>query len=623
MTRSKRSGQAGKRYPGVSAATNPIAKAIARANASGQITNPASMDDALRYYQRGELAASELALANYLKARPDCPSGANLKAIILARTGRYDEAESVLKGLVASQPKFVDGHTNLGFLLQQRQRFDEAERSLRQALALSPQHADAWLNLGLVLNTLKRHDEAEAAYRRTLELAPGSAQAHFNLAKMAQDRFDFAAAHAGYRRALQLDPKFHDAWANLIFTQHYLDEHDPAQICRESRKLAALSGQGVVPHRHAPLSPMNGRPLRIGFVSGDLRDHPVGYFLEHLIQASDLQRLNFYAYSTSRTEDALTASIKPYFAAWQVVDAVNDPGLAQAILADKIDILVDLAGYSAGNRLSVFAYRPAPIQVSWLGYFATTGLPAMDYVLADPYCVPIGEEAFFSEKVWRLPHSRFCFSPPANAPLGTPLPALAGQPFTFACYQNLSKVNGKVLALWSKILKGSPQARLKIQAVQLADPADRSGFEARLRGAGIDPSRVVLAAAVPRSDYLDSYRGVDLLLDTFPYPGGTTTVEALWMGVPTLTLSTPGMLGRQGSGILATQGLDEFICADAERYVAEAIAWAQPERWARLALLRQGLRERMAVSPLVDARGFARDLEHAFYAMHAQGIAAA
>jgi predicted O-linked N-acetylglucosamine transferase (SPINDLY family) len=319
--------------------------------------------------------------------------------------------------------------------------------------------------------------------------------------------------------------------------------------------------------------------------------------------------LRLLAYANDPTSDELTESIRPVFEAWHTVDLWTDERLAAQIRSDGVDILVDLSGRTAGNRLPVFAAKPAPLQVSWLGYFASTGLPQMDAILADPVCVPEGEESLYVEQVVRLPHTRLCMSPPVAAPGPSAPPVLSNGFITFGCYQTLPKINAGVLAAWAHILTSCPQARLRLQAPQFRDAGQLARFGERLRAAGIDAARVDLLPPVSRAQYLDSYSQVDILLDTFPYPGGTTTAEALWMGVPTLTLAMPGMLGRQGQAMLCNLGLHDWVTHNEADYVAQAVAWGQggDQVAERLQSLRQQVRSQAASSPLFDAPRFARD----------------
>jgi len=281
------------------------------------------------------------------------------------------------------------------------------------------------------------------------------------------------------------------------------------------------------------------------------------------------------------------------------------------IHTDGVHVLIDLSGHSTQNRLPVFAWKPAPVQVSWLGYFATTGLAEMDYLLADEVGVPEKLQDQFTESIWYLPDTRLCFTAPSVALDVNPLPALSGDSITFGCYQNLTKVGPEVLATWGKIFAALPEARLHIQCKQLAEPSQREHLAQQLKQHGITPERVSMHGAIQRDDYLKSHAEIDLILDTFPYPGGTTTCEALWMGVPTVTLAGNSMLARQGASILTAAGLGDWVATSREDYIAKAIEMARDKD--RLATLRDNLRKQVLASPLFDAQRFARNFEDALW----------
>jgi protein O-GlcNAc transferase len=330
--------------------------------------------------------------------------------------------------------------------------------------------------------------------------------------------------------------------------------------------------------------------LRVGLVSGDLCDHPVAYFLENLLVQLDHDRIELIAYPTRHKQDDLTARIRRHFSAWKPLTGLSDEAAARLIHADGVHVLIDMSGHTGYNRLPVFAWKPAPVQVTWLGYFATTGVAEMDYLLADEAGVPAARQAQFTETVWYLPDTRLCFSAPGVELPVAPLPALSKGRFTFGNFQNLAKVGDEVLAAWGDILSALPDARLRIQTYQL----DVHG-------------------SAQRAAYLAAHAEVDMILDTFPYPGGTTTCEALWMGVPTLTLAGDSLLARQGASLLSAAGLAQWVANSQEEYVAKAVAFASdlPE----LAALRAGLREQVLASPLFDAPRFARHFEEALWGM--------
>jgi protein O-GlcNAc transferase len=276
-------------------------------------------------------------------------------------------------------------------------------------------------------------------------------------------------------------------------------------------------------------------------------------------------------------------------------------------------VLLDLSGHTAKNRLPMFAWKPAPVQVSWLGYFASTGVAEMDYLLADATGVPHQHQSHFSETVWYLPDTRLCFTPPNTDLAVTPLPSLSNGFVTFGCYQNLAKVTDEVLNVWGRIFAALPQARLRLVSKYLKDPSVVAQLQLRLQQCGIAASRISLHGAIPRQDYLASHAGVDMVLDTFPYPGGTTTCESLWMGVPTLTLAGDTLLSRQGASLMTAAGLPDWIATSEDDYVAKAIAFSQ--NVPQLATLRAGLREQVRTSPLFDAPRFAKHFEQALWEM--------
>jgi predicted O-linked N-acetylglucosamine transferase (SPINDLY family) len=353
--------------------------------------------------------------------------------------------------------------------------------------------------------------------------------------------------------------------------------------------------------------------LRVGLVSGDLGEHPVGYFLQGLLAQLDRSRLEVFAYPTHRRSDALTERIRSHCAGWTPLFGRDDAEAARQIRADGVHVLFDLAGHSAHNRLPVFAFRPSPVQATWLGYFATTGVAEIDYLLADPVGVPPEHRSHFSETIWYLPETRLCFTPPSVDLPVAPAPALADGTLTFGSFQDLTKVNEAVLALWARVLADVPKARLRLQNKQSADSTVRRQLGQRLQALGVAADRVSMHGPQPREGYLAAHAEVDLILDTFPFPGGTTTCEALWMGVPTVTLAGDRLIGLQGASLLAAAGLSDWVAATPAEYVDKALAFSGD--LPALARLRAGLRPRLLASPLFDAPRFARHFEAAVWAM--------
>lgn len=563
---------------------------------------------AVALQQKEEIGQALVVMEAQAARWPEEPDVQNLTAVLLAQHRRFDEAIAAWKKVLQADPHNVNVLSNLGRACERMGQHAQSLAYLEDALRHDPVHQDALLNIGVTLQNMGRLEQALQHFRRLLELHPGHVQCLFNIATVQQHQLDFAAAHATYQQVLACSPGHIDAQANLIFTQHYVMPQEPENIARRARVLGQAYAALHVPYRDWPVTPQAGRRLRIGLVSADLRDHPVGYFLEGLLGSGAASGFDWVAYANSHVVSALMQRIQPRFSRWHTVYTWSDDQLARQIRADQVDVLIDLSGYTAGHRLGVFARRPAPVQITWLGYWGTTGIPAMTAVLADPHCVPPHEEHWFSEKVWRLPNSRYCFQPPQDAPAPGPLPAQQRGHITFGCFQELAKINDTVLALWGRIAQQLPDAHWRIQSTRLGEASpDRTQLLQRMRKAGIAGEQIALHGPMPRAEYLRAYGEVDVLLDTFCYPGGTTTAEALWMGVPTVTLATPGMLGRQGQQVMSAAGLAPWVCHSQQQYADMAVQLGHPSSWQVLGQLRQALRHHLPSTMLFHQEQFARD----------------
>jgi protein O-GlcNAc transferase len=588
--------------------------------------NPADFD---AHYLLGSLARERgewlEAIARYreaLKVNPEFDVCRRDLCISLAHTGQIREARAALEQGPAFAPDSADFYYFRGNLRLAADEYDHALADFSEAAKLQPRDASILINLGVA--QLKRREVFPAleTYRSILAFEPDNVQAHANMAIAYQQSSQLDLAIQSYRHALELNPEFLNAHQNLLFALTYVPGLAPAEYLAEARRYGERVAARAKPYAQWLCTPpaAQARPLRVGFVSGDLRRHPVGMFLENILAEVDPAKLELVAYSSTVSEDVLTERLKSRFSEWYPVAALPDEAIAKKIHADKIDVLVDLAGHTGLNRLSVFAWKAAPVQVSWLGYWASTGLAEIDYILVDPVSVPDTDAQFFSEKLWHVPDTRLCLSPPAtNRPVEvTGLPALSKGFVTFGSYQILNKISDRTLALWSQVLARLPSARLRVQSLPLAFPDAVSNMQKRLTAAGIDIARVDLRGGALYEDYLDSYGEVDFVLDTFPFPGGTTTAEALWMGVPTLTLTGNSLLARQGESMMRSVGLGDWVAGSEQEYVE--IALARAHDLDALAELRASLRARALASPLFDAVRFARNLENAFAAMvHAKG----
>lgn len=566
----------------------------------------------------------EDALACYQQALTLQPGAApvhNHLGNTLLKFGRSAEAEENFRRAIELSPDFVAAHHNLGLLLTgDSRRSDEAEACFRRAIALDPNYPPAYGALAATLLHKGRVFDAEVYSRKALALVPFFVEAHKTLAAAlcAQGRYDEAENH--YAEALRINPSNFEAHSSLLFFYCYRGQG----TAQRTLEVAQHSSQLVNKHASRRMFkhwPVNAAPerLRVGLVSGDLKSHPVGFFLESILSHIDRERLELFAYPTNRNEDGLTQRIKPLFNRWTPIRELSYFDAAKTIHRDAVHVLLDLSGHTVFNQLPLFGWRPAPVQASWLGYFATTGIEQMDYLLADPVCIPSEVRDQFTEEVWNLPETRLCFTAPQSDLAVSPLPARDRGYVTFGCFQNPAKINDDVLQLWSQVLARLPTSRLRLQDKPFGDPRFAEHFTQRCVALGIDAQRLLIHADSPREQYLAAHGEVDIVLDTFPYPGGTTTCEALWMGVPTLTLAGDTMIARQGASLLTAAGLPEWIAGSDAEYVDKAVAFAGD--LAQLTELRASLRQKVLASPLFDAARFARHLEDALWGMwQAKGI---
>lgn len=420
-------------------------------------------------------------------------------------------------------------------------------------------------------------------------------------------------AVAIHRKAIDLTPDLAEAHSNLLFTLNYTAALEPAQAWAEARQFGRMVAGRVSSPFKSWTCAIPPERLRVGLVSGDLCRHPVGYFLEAVLGRIDPRRLELVAYPTVNNDDELSARLRRHLAVWAPLVGLGDEAAARRIHGDGIHVLVDLSGHTAHNRLPLFAWRPAPVQATWLGYFATTGVAEIDYILADPHVAPPEEDGDFTEAVWRLPESYLCFTPPDLAIDVAPSPAQASGTITFGCFNNLSKINDRVVALWARSLTAVPGSLLFLKTKQLSDRAIREDLQRRFAAHDIAGERLILEGSSPRAELLQSYHRVDIALDPFPYPGGTTSVEALWMGVPVLTRRGDRFLGHLGESITRNAGLADWIADDDDDFVIKAAAHASDV--SRLSRLRAGLRHQVLASPLFDAERFAHHFEAAMWGM--------
>ncbi len=603
---------------------------------------------ALRDYDQCHYHKLIAELEPLLERHPDWGEGQHLLGASLCLLNRLDRAEPALRRAITLLPGRSEIWDHLAILLVRLGQYEDAENAYEQSLALNPLRPESWNNAAdaaisrqdydagfqyaLLANGLDQSvlaavfnlgraslgrgdlDLADRVFKRLLEVNPrhGGAEQKLGDLCLVRGEYDVAAEH--YQRAIDINPSDCDAYSGSIFISHYLARESEPQLLERARRYGQLLAKHARIRSNWTHSRDADKKLRLGFVSGDLLNHPVGFFFvtvaEALTQSSSLE---LFAYPTTRRTDDLTDRIRRCFGHWTPIVGLDDDEASERIAADGIDILVDLSGHTGMARLGVFVRKPAPVQVTWLGYFGTTGLSQIDYILTGPWDVPPGEENRFVEAVWRLPHTRLCFSSPEIAIDVAPLPAARGGPLTFGCFNNLKKLNDPVIRLWARILGVIPDSRLYLKASDLGGEQARLAILERFRAFGVAPDRLVVEGHSPMRQYLEAYGQVDIALDPFPYTGGTTTIQALWMGVPVLTMAGNSLLARQGESMLRALGLIDWIASDEADYQDRAVNLAH--NLAALGQLRRSLRQRLESSPLMDARGFAIDLEGAFKAM--------
>lgn len=601
-------------------------------NLGGALLQQGKPDEAVASYQRALLARPDYAEAHNnlgvallrqgkpdeaaashrraLTLRPDHAEAHNNLGMALKAQGMLDEAVGSYREALTLRPEFAQAHYNLGNALLQRGKADEALTSYRQAVSLRPGFAEAHYNLGNALLRSARPDEALASYRQALSFERDHAEAHNNLGLALLQCGKLDEGVASYRAAISFKADYAEAYSNLLFAVYFYSRLSPAKLIAECERFAA---QFEAPlrarwQRHRNIREP-GRRLKVGYVSPDFRRHAVAYFIEPILANHERDRVEVHCYYNHAHRDEFTGRLAGYADHWLDCEHMTDEELAGRIRADGIDILIDLSGHTAGNRMLTFARKPAPIQITHLGCpGASTGLAAMDYRLTDAYADPAGAEAYYTEKLLRLPGSQWCYRPDQDIPETVALPAQQNGYITFGSFHAFSKIYKPCIELWAQLLRAVPESRLLM--VTVPDGALRQQLKEQFAALGVPAERLQLYGKLPQSEFLRMFQRADIALDPFPVTGATTTCEALCMGVPLISLAGTRCMSRMGLSILSAAGLQELIAATPEEYVRTALNLAQ--NLPRLEALHAGLRARVAASPLVDGAKFTRNLERIY-----------
>jgi predicted O-linked N-acetylglucosamine transferase (SPINDLY family) len=563
--------------------------------------------------EQGRIDDAEACYRQALLIKPDDAETHFNLGTLCQEMQRMAEAEENLRRALQIKPDHAEAHNNLGGLLKESGRMVEAEASFRRALQIRPEYADGLFNLGIVLQDMGRMDEAESYYRQALQIKPDHGGAYNNLGGIFKDIGQMEEAEACYRRALDIKQDDVFAYSNLAFTLNYNSDRSREEILAVHQNYDQRFGLPLREKWH----PHNNRReprrrLKVGYVSPDLRMHSVAFFLEPLLREHDRQSVDLYCYAEVARPDTVTIRLQRLTDHWRSTVGMSDEALARQIAEDGIDILVDLAGHSSHNRLLVFARKPAPVQVTWLGYPHSTGLLAMDYRLVDTLTDPPGDaDALASEALVRLDDGFLCYAAPVDAPPPAPPPNMASGNITFGSFNNPAKLSSVTLDIWAMLLGRVPDSRLIVKGKCFVDNVSKKAFLAKLTQRGVNAERVtMLGLTTDLAAHLENYGQLDIALDPFPYNGTTTTCEALWMGVPVVTLLGDRHAGRVGASLLTQIGMTDLIANSAQSYIDIAVALA--ENTSRLHELRWTLRERMVASPLCTAQIFARKMETAY-----------
>jgi predicted O-linked N-acetylglucosamine transferase (SPINDLY family) len=615
-----------------------------------QMTVQQAIELALRHHTAGDLATAENIYRQILAVEPNNVDAWNNLGVALQQSRRWRDAEMAFRRALQLQPNFPNALGNLGECLRTQRRLGEAIDVLARSVQLDPENPDLQYNYGTALDDAKRHEEAIAALQKSIAIRPTYPLAFVNLAASLMARDRYSEGVEALEKAIELDPKnpmsvnnlahaylktgemdravetFYRAaeldgkrdmsyLSNYLLAMHYQAPIDPVRLFNAHVEFGKLAARQLPPVARPPVDKNPDRRLRIAYVSADFCRHSVAFFIEPILRHHDRSVFEVVCYNDTVAQDPVTQQLRPLPTYWRDTATLNDEELAQQVVADRIDIFVDLVGHTARNRMPTFARKPAPVQVSYLGYPNTTGLATMDWRITDAIADPPGQtESLHTERLFRLSRPAWCYQPAPQSPPIVPPPALQRGYVTFGCLNALMKMNEPLMRNWAEILAGVPTARMIIKTGALRDANARKRLHDALLRLGIDESRFDLLPPIENyADHLAVYNDIDIALDTFPYNGTTTTCDALWMGVPVLTEAGRTHVSRVSTSLLSAVGLSEWSTDSPPAYVARAIAAAAD--LAVLAELRSRLREAMKSSPIMDGAGLARELERAYRTM--------
>jgi len=553
------------------------------------------------------------ALINYKKAiklNPYYAECYNNIGLVLQKLKKYKQAKNNYQKAIDLKPKNAEFLNNQGTVMRLLKEYDQAKAIFKKSIKLKPFFAEAYSNLALTLHDLGEIKQAEKSFKKSIDLNNNLAQAYNTFGYFLYDTWRHEESEINLKKAIKLKPKYFPFYSNLLFLKS-LSPVNLFQYFDEASEFGnRLNNNLSLKYSEWPLK-KNPKKLRIGFVSPDFKNHPVGFFLEGLLENIDRSSIDLFAYSIGSKDDDFTKRLKHLFGNWRSLDNINDNDAAKIIYDDQINILIDLAGHTKNNRMQIFSMKPSPIQITWLGYWATSGLKEMDYIFGDPYVTPLNETEKFIEKVWRLPDCFFCLKEPDYNLRVAPLPSISNGFITFGCFNNITKMNSEVVKLRSKILKSIPNSKLFLKDKKLSNELWKKEVLKKYSDQGIDQNRIILEGATSRREYLKSYNQVDIALAPFPYGGGTTTIEGLWMGVPTLIKKGNSFVSRIGESISYNAGFSDWVAKDNQEYINKAIEFAHDIEY--LKETRKNMRQKIISKPLFNINNFTKNFENSLW----------
>ena len=608
--------------------------------------NKKIIDELVNLYRSGKLNGLEAKIENYIKKFPQSFTLYNLLGAVFAEKDQLEKSEYQHRKSIKINPNYAEGYNNLGIVLQKLKKFDDAIIVYKKAIKIKPDFdlaynnlaktykylknfneaiiyskkaielktdfAEAYNTLGTALSSLEKLDDSYKNLKRAIEIKPDYVEAHANLGNLFKKLGNIEKCVESYQRAIEINPNYYHVYSNLLFNLLYHTKFDYKHYIKIAKKFRA-SLKKIPDKLCAPfVYDSNAKKIKIGFVSADFRQHPVGYFLRDAIKELKKKNLELIAYSNNKKKDSLSFELQSHFNNWYEISDINDLDLINQIRNDGVHILFDLSGHSSNNRLPIFINKPAPVQVTWVGFAGSTGIPEIDYIFGDKYITPLDSKEQFVETIFHLPNIWCCFSQPDIKIIKNELtPASKNGFITFGSFNNYDKFNENVIKIWSKILRSVPNSKLILKNPMFKHEHLKNNIKYMFEKNNIGKKELILEEGSPRKELLESYNKIDIALDTFPYSGATTSFESILMGVPVLTIKGNSFVSRTTESLNKNCGMLNWIANNENDYISKAIQFSKDI--AQLSKIKKNLRETIYTSPLFDAKLFADQLNNSVW----------